>query len=180
MLWLALRYILPIEPAYSTTPVGVVAILVCRYSSLMLMPLCLDSVGSLDLVFKPIQLWSLNSRFFRSCPMCTACSEKQLAIFRESPPSWSLSLTVQPLCHVTVGLVERRLAVLVLDGDEPAPLDQVGRDGLVVPKAGVVQGRVAVLVDKVDVGLVAEELQERDQAEVTLRNFAFSLYGAEN
>ncbi len=52
--------------------------LVCRYSSLMFMPLCLDSVGSLDLVLSPSQLWSLNSRFFRSWPYWTASSKKEL------------------------------------------------------------------------------------------------------
>ena len=56
-------------------PVAVCAIFVWRYSSLMLIPLCLDNVGSRERVFSPNQLWSLNSCFFRkSCPLVTACS----------------------------------------------------------------------------------------------------------
>ena len=52
----------------------VVAILVCRYSSLMLIPLCLDNVASLLLVLSPSQDWSLNSLLFMSCPAAAARS----------------------------------------------------------------------------------------------------------
>ena len=62
---------------------------------------------------------------------------------------------------MTAGLVERRLPVLVLDGDEGAPLDEVGRQRLVVPEAGVVQRGVAVLVNKVHVRLVLQQLEWR-------------------
>ena len=52
----------------------VVAIFVCRYNSLMLMPLCLERVASLLLVLRPSQLWSLYSLTRMSCPAWLALS----------------------------------------------------------------------------------------------------------
>ena len=46
----------------------VVAIFVCRYNSLMLIPLCLERVASLLRVLSPSQLWSLYSLTFKSWP----------------------------------------------------------------------------------------------------------------
>ena len=65
-------------------------------------------------------------------------------------------LTVEPLLEVSLlrALVEGALGVLVLDVDQPAPFDEHLGHLVVAPEARVVQRRVAVLVDKVHVGLV--------------------------
>ena len=68
---------LPCHLPRQTSPVGDPALagsLVCRYSSLMLMPLWRERVASRDRVFRPSQLWSLNSRFRRSWPSSAARS----------------------------------------------------------------------------------------------------------
>ena len=70
--------------------------------------------------------------------------------------SVSPSLTVKSLCHAALALVIGTLIVLVLDGDEGAPLDQVLGDVVVVPEAGVVERSVPVLVDKVHISLVLQ------------------------
>ena len=74
-----------------------------------------------------------------------------------------LDLTLHPLGDMLAGLVHGGLAVLVLHADEGAVLDQVLHDGLVVPEGGVVEGAVAVLVHKVHVGLVLQQLRVRKQ-----------------
>ena len=68
--------------------------------------------------------------------------------------------TVDALGHPSRAFVERTLAILVFDGDESAVLDQFLSDLFVAPEARVVQGRVAVLVDEVDVGLVLQQLEK--------------------
>ena len=66
---------LPCHLPRQTSPVGdVLGSLVCRYSSLMLMPLWRERGASRERVFSPSQLWSLNSRFRRSCPSSAARS----------------------------------------------------------------------------------------------------------
>ena len=64
----------------------------------------------------------------------------------------------QPLCRPAAALVEGRLLVLVLDGDQRTRVDQLLGDVCVAPEAGVVERSVAVLVDEVDVRLVLQQL----------------------
>lgn len=66
--------------------------------------------------------------------------------------------TVEPLGHGSLALVVGALVILVLDGDERAPLDQVLSDVVIVPEAGVVKRGVTVLVHKVHVGFVLQKL----------------------
>ena len=62
--------------------------------------------------------------------------------------------THEPFGQSPGRLVHGTLAVLVLDGDESAALEQILGAVLKLPEARVVQRGVAVLVDKVHVGLV--------------------------
>ena len=71
-------------------------------------------------------------------------------------------LTHEPFGQSRGRLVHWTLAVLVLDGDESAALEQILGAVLKLPEARVVQRGVAVLVDKVHVGLVFQELQRED------------------
>ena len=66
------------------SPLGELAILVCRDKSAMLIPRCLDRVGSRLLVFNPNQLWSLKLIFFKSWPVSTAKSRKNLILINSS------------------------------------------------------------------------------------------------
>ena len=70
-------------------------------------------------------------------------------------------LTHEPLCQSRWRLVDGALAVLVLDGDEGAALEEVLGAVLELPEAGVVHRRVAVLVHEVDVRLVLQQLRKR-------------------
>ena len=67
----------------------------------------------------------------------------------------------QPLRRPAAALVEGRLLVLVLDGDQRTRVDQLLGDVCVAPEAGVVEGSITVLVDKVDVGLLSQQLTVR-------------------
>ena len=71
------------------------------------------------------------------------------------------TLTHEPLCQSRGRLVDGALAVLVLDGDEGAALEEVLGAVLELPEAGVVHRRVTVLVDEVDVRLVLQQLRKR-------------------
>ena len=71
-----------------------------------------------------------------------------------------LTLTHEPLGESRGRLVDGALAVLVLDGDEGAALEEVLGAVLELPEAGVVHRRVAVLVDEVDVRLVLQQLRK--------------------
>ena len=66
---------------------------------------------------------------------------------------------VQPAAHHVAALVQGRLLVLVLYGHQGPGVYQVLGNVDVAPEAGVVEGSVPVLVDKVDVGLLSEELR---------------------
>lgn len=65
---------------FQVSPDGPSAMRVCRERSPMSIPLCLERVASLLLVFRPSQLWSLNWIFFRSCPLPVASSKTQTKI----------------------------------------------------------------------------------------------------
>ena len=65
----------------------------------------------------------------------------------------------QPLGRPAAALVQGRLLVLVLDGDQRPRVDQLLGDVCVAPEAGVVQRRVAVLVHEVHVRLLSQQLE---------------------
>ena len=64
----------------------------------------------------------------------------------------------QPLGRPAAALVQGRLLVLVLHGHHGPGVHQVLGDVCVAPEAGVVEGSITVLVDKVDVGLLSQQL----------------------
>ena len=68
---------------------------------------------------------------------------------------------VQPAGHHVAALVQGRLLVLVLHGHHGPGVHQVLGDVCVAPEAGVVEGSITVLVDKVDVGLLSQQLTVR-------------------
>lgn len=67
-------------------------------------------------------------------------------------------LTVKPLSHGTTTLVEGDVSIFVGDGDRCSGIDEIFRDGRIAPEAGVVQWGVAVLINKVHVCLVPQQL----------------------
>ena len=69
---------------------------------------------------------------------------------------------VQPAAHHVPALVQGGLLVLVLYGHQGPGLYQVLRNVCVSPEAGIVEGRVPMLVHKVHVGLLSEELREEN------------------
>lgn len=70
---------------------------------------------------------------------------------------------------LATALVGRDLAVLVGDRNERARLDQLLGHVHVAPEAGVVQRRVAVLVDEVDVAAVLQQQPHDVQVAVRRR-----------
>ena len=74
---------------------------------------------------------------------------------------------VQPAAHHVPALVQGGLLVLVLYGHQGPGLYQVLRNVCVSPEAGIVEGRVPMLVHKVHVGLLSEELREENLVKKT-------------
>jgi hypothetical protein len=65
---------------------------------------------------------------------------------------------MQSLGCVAIGLVEWRVAILILNGDNSAPFHQVSSHRLIAPEAGIMQWGVAMLIDKVHIRLVLQQL----------------------
>ena len=82
----------------------------------------------------------------------------------------------QPLCRPAAALVEGRLLVFVLDGDQRTRVDQLLGDVCVAPEAGVVQRRVAVLVHEVHVRLLSQQLQSNRFKKYFISLKIFSAY----
>ena len=76
----------------------------------------------------------------------------------------SYCFTHEPFGQSRGRLVHGALAVLVLDGDESAALEQILGAILKLPEARVVQRGVAMLVDKVDVGFVLKQLKSKENS----------------
>lgn len=57
-----------------------------------------------------------------------------------------------------LALVQRSLSILVLNGDQSSPLHQIFSNGWEVPKCGIMKGSVAMLIHKVDISFVLQEL----------------------
>ena len=64
-------------------------------------------------------------------------------------------LTVKPGSDHVAALIERSFLILVLNSDEGAGIYELFGDVCEAPETGVVQRRVAVLVDKVHIRFVS-------------------------
>ena len=70
---------------------------------------------------------------------------------------------MESLGKISLAFFKRSLVVLILDVDERPGVDEIFRDSWKVPEAGIMEGSVSVLVYKIDVRFMLQQLGGEEQ-----------------